>query len=272
MQLPELAPVEWSIMVRDADSGAVLAEHEPTRRLRTASVGKIFLLVEVARQVEAGECDLTETVAWSDEERVEDSGLWHLMQQRWLPIGDLCVLIGGFSDNLATNALVRRFGLDAIARTSTSLGFRDSALLDRIRDHRGPDDPPTLSIGTAAELSDLVARLHRSELVSAAVSVRVLRWLATNADLSMVASAFGLDPLAHADPDRGVTLIDKTGTISTGRIDVGVVTGPAASVSFAVLADWAAGSDEHVSDPRDAVLATMREIGQLIRSHVGVTG
>ncbi len=83
-----------------------------------------------------------------------------------------------------------------------------------------------------------MARLHRGDIVSPEVSARVLRWVAANADLSMVASAFGLDPLAHAEPDRGITLINKTGTISTVRADVGVVSGPAAEVAYAVLASW----------------------------------
>lgn len=88
-------------------------------------------------------------------------------------------------------------------------------MLDRIRPDRGPDDPPTLSWGTGAELSDVLARLGRGEVINAQVSQRVLRWLAARSDLSMVAAAFDLDPLAHAEPDRGITLIDKTGTIGT---------------------------------------------------------
>lgn len=92
----------------------------------------------------------------------------------------------------------------------------------------------------------------------------MLRWLAARSDLSMVAAAFDLDPLAHAEPDRGITLIDKTGTIGTARIDVGIVTGPAAQIAYAVLANWAVEKD-----PRDEVLAAMREIGRRIRHAVG---
>ena len=84
-----------------------------------------------------------------------------------------------------------------------------------------------------------MARLHRGDIVSPEVSARVLRWVAANADLSMVAAAFGLDPLAHAEPDRGVTLINKTGTISTVRADVGIVVGPAAEVAYAVAGELA---------------------------------
>ncbi len=264
MHLPELTPdVAWSVCLRDAETSDVLAEHDPLAVLRTASVGKILLLVEVAAQAESGALDLDEELNWTDEDAVADSGLWYLMRRRSFAIDDLCWLIGGVSDNLATNVLLRRVGLATIYVRTKTLGFERSELLDRVRDDRGPDDPPTLSRGRAGELSDLMARLRRGEIVSPAVSGRVLRWLAANTDLSMTASAFGLDPLAHAEPDRDITLVNKTGTISTARADVGIVTGPHAAVAYAVLADW-----DGDRDPRDRVLADMAVIGDLVRAHV----
>ena len=204
VRLPDLAPAEWSIRVVDVAQGSVLASLDAGRVLRTASVGKLFLLVEAARQATAGELDLAERVQWQDDERVEDSGLWYLLDQRELSVRDLCVLVGAVSDNLATNVLVRVVGLSAVAARTAALGYTDSGLLDRVRDERGPSHPPTLSVGTAADLSDLMGRLHGGEVVDREVSALVLRWLAANTDLSMVASAFDLDPLAHAEPDGGL--------------------------------------------------------------------
>ena len=264
MQLPDLTPqATWSVCVRDAETSTVLAGHELDAVLRTASVGKLFLLVEVAAQAEAGTVDLDEDLSWTDDDLVADSGLWYLMRRRSFAVDDLCWLIGGVSDNLATNVLVRHVGIDAVRIRTQALGFERSALLDRVRDERGPEDPETLSKGSAGELSDLMARLRRGEIVSPAVSGRVLRWVAANTDLSMVAAAFGLDPLAHADPDRGIALVNKTGTISTARADVGVVTGDGTAVAYAVLARWDEGPD-----PRDQVLADMAAIGRAIRTHV----
>jgi len=262
VRLPDLAPVEWSVLVADIE-GRTLAARDEHRMLRTASVGKVFLLVHVARLAVTGDLDLNQRVAWLDDERVEDSGLWYRLDQRDLTVRDLCILVGAVSDNLATNALVRLAG-KGLTATTEALGYSRSALLDRVRDHRGPGDAPTLSVGTAAELADLMGRLHRGEVFGPAVSGTVLDWLRANTDLSMVAAAFDLDPLAHTEPDRGIRLANKTGTISTVRADVGVVEGPAATVAYAVLASWADGEDH-----RDAVLRDMRGIGRLIRDHVG---
>ena len=44
----------WSVRVSDVDGGDVLASHEPDALLPTASVGKVFLLIEVAARVERG--------------------------------------------------------------------------------------------------------------------------------------------------------------------------------------------------------------------------
>jgi beta-lactamase class A len=258
------AGVAWSAAVLDARTGETVWEHDPDRVLKTASVGKLFLLIELARRAEAGEIDLAELVTRTPEEWVADSGVWHLLAADSLPIADAAALIGAMSDNLATNVLVRRLGIEAIAATTRALGFERSALLDRVRDERLPEHPPTLSQGSAGELARLVAALHCGEIVSPAVSDRVLDWMALNTDLSMVASAFGLDPLAHQDEDRGIILRNKTGTISTARIDVGVVSSGDRAFAYAVLANW----DGAPGDPRDAVLARMAELGRSLRAAV----
>lgn len=263
LDAPGPVGVEWSVCVRDAGTDSRLAEFAADRVLKTASVGKIFLLIEAARGIEAGELAEDELLTRTPDDHVADSGLWHLLGADQMTIGDAAALIGAVSDNLATNVLLKRLGVSAVAATTASLGVESSRLLDRVRDERLPEHPPTLSLGCAQELSGVLAALHRGEVISPAVSGRVLDWLALNTDLSMVGSAFGLDPLAHQETDRGVLLRNKTGTISTARIDVGVVSGPRRSLAYAVLANW-----EPATDPRDAVLERMGAIGAQLRSLV----
>lgn len=258
------ASVRWSVRVVDVDTDHTLWEFDPGLVLKTASIGKLFLLIEIARQCEAGELRLDERITRTDEDAVADSGLWQLLSEPSMSIQDLCVLIGSVSDNLATNVLVRRIGIDRVAETTAACGFTVSRLLDRVRDERLPEHPHTLSVGSAGELCRLAADLQRGEIVSPAVSRRVLDWLAGGTDLSMVASALCLDPLAHVEEDRGVLLRNKTGTISTARGDVGVVAGGNRTIAYAVLANWpepGAGS----TDQRDGVLEAMAGLGGWIR-------
>ena len=89
------------------------------------------------------------------------------------------------------------------------------------------------------------------------MSQRVLGWLSLNADLSMVASAFGLDPLSHRRPDHGMLLVNKTGTDGGVRTEVGVLRGPRAGVAYAVSVQF----DDTMLTSRLAVLDAMRQVG-----------
>jgi beta-lactamase class A len=254
-RLPTTAPgVRWSACVRDAASGAVLAALEPSVVLPIASVGKLLLLAEVARAIDASDLDAAAPLDRRAEDAVADSGLWQHLRAEALPAEDLAVLVGAVSDNLATNVLLRAVGLGAVSVTATRLGLHATALHDRVRDARGPDDPPTLASGSAGELAALMGRLDD----------RVLGWLAAGADLSMVAGGLGLDPLAHAGADRGIVLRHKTGTDEGVRADVGLLRGQRRTLAYAVIASW----DPRAGDPRDAVLAAMREVGAALREAI----
>lgn len=259
--------VRWSIVVSNPVTGELVWSLAPDLVLQTASVGKLFLLIEVARQLDAGTLDPAELLTRTADDFVADSGVWHTLQAESLSIVDACALVGAVSDNLATNVLLRRVGLDAVTSMTRSLGFSRSALLDRVRDERRPEHPPTLSRGSAVELAQLVGRLHTGDVVSRPVSDQVLAWMMLNTDLSMVASAFGFDPLAHAGTDRGSRLWNKTGTDSTVRADVGIIEAAAGTYAYAVLANWSE-SESADGDPRDAVLQRMRLVGHRLRAHL----
>lgn len=264
--LPQLDPrATWSISVLDADTGAVLLSHEPDTQCETASIGKVFLLIEVARRLADGTLDPAEVLPVPPGHAVADSGIMYRMQHQLLPVADLALLVGAFSDNLATNALLHACGLDRVRAVAPELGYSDTALHDYIRNERTPDLPWTPSYGTGRELADLFRRLGSGSIVSPEVSARVLSWLASDADTSMVADAFDLDPLAHVGPEyQGIELQHKTGTTSFARIDAGYVSGPASRVAYAVAANWKGVT----ADLRAPVLDSMRMIGEHIRRHI----
>lgn len=255
-----------SVCLLDADSGEVLEFDGGERVHRTASAGKILLLIEVAIRLADGRLRPQQPLARTPDDAVGDSGLLQHLVSDALPAADLATLVGAVSDNLATNVLLRHVGIPSVMERARTLGLQHTALHDRVRALRRPSDPPTLSTGTAAELADLMARLHRGEVRSRVVSRQVLRWLALDTDTSMTAGAFGLDPLAHFEPDRGMTLAHKTGTDVGIRCDVGVVMGPKRGVAYGVLAEF---SQLAVNDERDAVLGEMFAIGERIRGLIG---
>lgn len=263
---PGTDEIRWSIRVVDAATDEPLIDDAGGTVLRTASVGKVVLLVEVARRLEAGEWEPGTLLARSDVDVVADSGLWQYLHAEALPVADVAALVGAVSDNLATNVLVHHVGLDAVAAVGAAAGLASVRLHDVVRDRRGPEHAETLSTASSADLASLFARLHRGDVISPTVSRQVLDWLAAGSDLSMAASAFDLDPLAHVTADRGVVLRNKTGTDTGVRADAGVVTRAGRSVAYAVVANW----DGDREELRGPVMRRMREVGAEIARSLGV--
>lgn len=263
MQLHDDETMRWSAKVVDIDSTEVLFEHHADRSLDTASIGKVFLLHTVLDQVDRGERSLEEQVTRRPAEWMDNSGLWYLLQADTLSIYDICALIGAVSDNAATNTLCRVIGLDVVQQHTAELGYRESGLDDIVRWPPQPGHPKTLSHGSARELVRFVSDLAQGRTLSQASTEVFTRWLSASMDCSMVASAFDLDPLAHALYDPDVWLWNKTGTISCARADIGVAMTSDRRVAYAVLANWQRGDDR-----RGEALAAMRGIGQGIRQHL----
>ncbi|WP_243855070.1 serine hydrolase [Diaminobutyricimonas sp. TR449] len=228
------AGAQVSATVIDLDNSRTLVAIDDRVGLPTASVGKVLLLIEVSARLTEGSLQPLTPLDKSSVERVGDSGLWQHMQARILPLHDVASLIGASSDNLATNVLLNEVGLEAVRKRAEQLGLSRTVLLDLVRDERGPDDAPQLSVGSTAELAWLFAALTRGQVIDSITSNRVLGWLSLNTDLSLVAGAFGLDPLAHRHGDHGLVLVNKTGTDTGVRAEAGVLRGPRAGVSYAV--------------------------------------
>ncbi len=238
----------------------VLAEVDADAVMRTASVGKILLLLETARAITTEEASLDEPLTRSIEEWVRDSGLWHTLSVETLPLVDVAALVGAVSDNLATNVLLRRMGLDAVAVLATRLGLRATALHDRVRDERTSAHAATLSTASAAELCELAGRIERGEAVSPTADAFVRQWLSANVDQSMVGSALvehaGLDPIAHHESLGGaLRLWNKTGTDDGVRADVGVASRGTSCVAWAAIANWAPAARSAAPSPADVVAA-----------------
>lgn len=253
----ELRGTTWSVRVRSTGQATRAIEHEPGRVLRTASIGKILLLLEVASRIDEGSLSPTAVLSRRSVPLVADSGLWQHLTTDELSVADAARLVGSVSDNLATNVLLAEVGVDAVAARAVGAGVVDAALHDHVRIERTSDLPPTLSEGSAGEWCDTLLGLHEETVASPDVCRRVLDWLSTCTDHSMVAGALHLDPLSHGvDPRAWPRLWSKTGTDDGVRADVGLMSGDEV-VAYAVLCTWEPGGSTDVAD----VLRAMRDIG-----------
>lgn len=255
---------QWSISIHRDEDDTGFVEHRPWKLLHTASVAKVFVLMELADRLARDATVAEQLIDRRETEPVFDSGIWHAMQVNSLPVIDLAVLVGALSDNWATNALIDVCGLGRIQALAAVLAPGGSMLNDYVRDDRSGNVPETLSDGCARDWATIMQRLYYAQGIDVAVCRQVLAWLAQDTDLSMVTAAFDLDPLAHDTEDLGLRLWHKTGTDLGVRADIGVIRSASTVVSYAVICNWPA--TDMRSDTRRAVHSTMRSIGDKIRS------
>lgn len=253
-----------SASVIDLNSGKTLVAIDDRIVLPTASIGKILLLIEVSARLTSRDFSGYGILDKNPRDMVGESGIWQHLQAPSLPVADLATLVGSSSDSLATNVLLRQVGLDAVRARTESLGLMRTALLDLVRGSRGPDDAPQLSVGSTAELSWLFGALARNEIIDPLTSQRVLGWLSLNSDLSLVASAFGLDPLSHRGADHNTLLVNKTGTDTGVRAEAGALRGANRAVAYAVSIQF----NDNGLAARLRVLDAMRTVGYDLLEYV----
>ena len=98
-------------------------------------------------------------------DRVGGSGLWQHLQVPALPIADLAALVGATNDNLATNVLLRRVGLDGVrSATATNDGADTRLTLDL-------DGTPDAALRLATTHTVLAVDAERPDLESAVMSL-----------------------------------------------------------------------------------------------------
>lgn len=229
------AGAQVSVHAVDLDTGTPVLTGDDHVTLPVAGLGVVPVLIETAVAFERGELDRLEIVDKSSVAEVTTSGLWRHLRAPALPLGDLAVLAATAGDPVAVNALLQRIGHDRVRRRIAALGLSATAVLDRFRDSRGPDDAPQVAVGSTREFAGLLSDLVNARVVDAAVSAQVSEWLSLNHDLSLVGAATGLDPFAHEHDPHGLLFINRTGHDRGVRAEAGVLAGPRAGVAYAMV-------------------------------------
>lgn len=254
-----------SVHIADLDHGSTVLAGDDAVTLPVGGLGALPLLVEVAVRFADGSLDPQEKVGRDELDPVSVSGIWRHLSVGSLPLGDLAILAAAQGDAYATNALLARVGIEAVSRRMVRLGMRRSALLDRVRDERGPDDAPHVALGTTREYSTLVGDIVGGRAVDPAVSAQVAEWLAIGQDLSLVGSATNLRAFGHEDDPHGLLFLNRTAYDDEGvRAEAGVIAGPRAGLSYALTVCFDDASALH----RDRAHRAFRTLGTELMENV----
>jgi beta-lactamase class A len=241
------------VSLRDFRSGERI-EVRPDEIVPQASSIKLAILYELYRRADAGEVDLDQTTA-PPSPRVGGGGVLELMGDRArLTWRDMAVLMMGWSDNDATNALIDRLGMAAVNRRMDELGLGSTRLRRRMMDleaaRRGEEN-----VSTPGEMRRLAEALHAGAGLSAGNA----------SDLKAVASVPKYSAFEVAAPP-GVAVLGKTGYLDGVRCWSAVVPLPDRPYSLAVMTTFLRRDADGEAAIREIAAAAHATFDRLARS------
>ncbi|MFI7462206.1 serine hydrolase [Nonomuraea sp. NPDC049646] len=232
------AGVRGFVHARDLDGEAEIGL-DPDAPVVLASVFKLPILLEYARQAAAGEVDRTERLTVTAADKDGGIGTSGCADDVSLTLRDLAHFMMSMSDNAATDVLLRRVGLDRVNATLEDLGLRRTRLIggcatlfesvveelgtidvagipeERIR-ALAVRDPERTTAGTPREITTLLGLVWRDEAGPAEACAEVRDIMGRQIWPHRLSSGF---------PDE-VRVSAKTGTLWGVRNEAGVVEYP----------------------------------------------
>ena len=189
------------------------AEYNGDMMMNAASVIKVPVMVELFRQIEAGLAKADELVEVRDADRVPICGVLTLMHTGLqVTLLDLCYLMITISDNMATNLLIERLGIENINNTMRHLGIEKTVLERKLFEKR-PEFAGKSNKICAGEMGRLMAAMYRGQIISKAASDAMLEILSCQQLNNKIPLLLPLDfQVAH-----------KTGEVDGVSHDVGIV-------------------------------------------------
>jgi beta-lactamase class A len=241
------------VYVEDFATGAK-AERRADEPFPTASSIKLAVLYELYRQSEEGRVGLRE-VTRLPAARVSGSGvLQALGNDVSLSWRDLAVLMIGWSDNEATNILVRRVGMEAVNARLDGLGLTHTRLrrlmMDTDAARRGEEN-----VATPREMARLATVVGRGEGLPAEAA-RDMVAVATVADET---SSF------RRGLPQGVRAVSKPGALAGVRCEAAWVDVPGRPYCAAIMTAYLrreADGDAAITDVSAAIYDTFDRLAR----------
>jgi beta-lactamase class A len=211
--------------------------HNGDEKFRSASTVKIPIMVEIFRQIDAGQRTLDDRYTVTKEDHSAGSGVLHEMHAGLeVTLGDLLYLMMSISDNTATNILIDMAGMDRVNALMQELGMSGSSLGRKMQGKRA-EGSQAENWATANDYTSLVTKLLAGEVASPQSCEKMVSILRLQQNSRRVGRF-----VPEAD---GVEWGSKTGSIVGVANDVGFVRSAKGSVVVSVfihdMADMVSG-------------------------------
>lgn len=213
----------WVFDLRRSECYGLRAQH----RFPAASTIKLFVLLELFRQVGAGRVRLADSVRLTARAKVAGSGvIKDLSPGLQLTLKDAATLMITVSDNTATNLLIGHLGGAAIHRGLRAAGYRHTHFAGKLFQGRG-----LRSTSTPEDLGMVVRRIALGEAVGRRVSTQ-MRDILRREQSDLIVGR--LLPHARSGQPRW-KIASKSGSVRGVRNDVAFVEGPRTRYVLALM-------------------------------------
>ena len=229
----------YTLAVNDLTSGRRLVINDEP--MRSASLIKIFIMIEAFRQAGKGLFDLSASTLISAESRVDGAGTLHEAPpgatRTWLELIELMIVE---SDNTATNLLIEKLSMPRINNMIARLGCNDTVLRRKMMDFEAAKAGRE-NITTSSDMVEVLSMLYRHNCLGSEQDEVMLGIMKRQED--KVKLPVLLPP--------GVVIAHKTGELDGAEHDAGIVYGPKSHYALAIMADGvpdAAGAQSVIAE------------------------
>lgn len=210
--LPDEIQVSYQIGIQERE---VLSVHDPARRIPSASIIKVPILIALMQDVQEGKRSLSEEIVLHESDMVAGAGKLQFRAPGTVYslefLGREMIRI---SDNTATNLLIQTLGMDRIQGWLQSHGFRQTQL-NRLMMDFGAIEAGRQNYTSAEEMVRMLLELADGKYLDAKGTDFVLELLRDCADREAIPSKL----------PAGTVVAHKTGTLDYVRGDAGLVWG-----------------------------------------------
>jgi beta-lactamase class A len=214
---------QYSLAARNLATGEEILV-DPYRAYPTASTFKVPVMVEVYRQIEAGEIALDERISLAATDVTDGSGVLRDMGEGLNPtIHDLLMLMIIVSDNTATNMLIDRVGGPTrVTETMRAMGYPSIEVVNKIDFDVMDGDNRKLAVASPWDLMQLQAAIVSGTAGSAESCAGMLHIMGRQHYLGQAPRYMGYNPYAD-DDEKVMTIHSKTGSLRGMRADTGIL-------------------------------------------------
>ena len=218
--LETLAPdTEFSFLIQDAE-GEALAGYQPDKKIPSASIIKIPILLALLEAVEKEELSLEDPYRLRNQDKVGGAGeLQFAPEGSQLTYRTLAGEMIRISDNTATNVLIDQLGMERIQEWLQARGFTATQLNRKMMDFAAIEQGKQ-NYTSPEEINQILLMLHDSTSVSPETAAAARQLLTACEDRQTLPALL----------PKNLEIAHKTGTLDYVRGDAGIIFGKRALV------------------------------------------